>query len=133
MDILAFAQSNSAITIKGNANVSSGSREIDVRVDQTNILIGTHSFVRGMPVLEVATDDVVGGHSCKMHRISGEGLFYLESHGIDTKHAEIMLIQSEVWKRLHIIAGTESAAGICAEIFDQLRSGSSIAPLTIEV
>lgn len=37
-----------------------------------------------------------------------------------------MLIQSEIWKRLQILQGTEEAAQFCAEIFDQLREGSSI-------
>lgn len=70
MDILAFAKNDAKLVVKGNATVLPGSREVDVRVDQTNILVGTNAQVRGLPILEVATDDVIGGHSCKMHRIS---------------------------------------------------------------
>lgn len=120
MDLLAFAKADSKIQIEWTAQVKSWSSQIDVRVDQTNILLGNNAKVRGMPVLQVATDDVIGGHSCKIHRISGESMFYLESHGISPENAETMLIQSEIWKRLAIIKESEESIEICSRVFESI-------------
>ena len=69
-----------------------------LRVDQNNILLGEGARVRGRPVLEVATDSIEGGHSCCIHRISSDSVFYLASHGIDPSTAEGMLIEGEIRK-----------------------------------
>lgn len=100
LDILAIATDNSKISVNGVAKVDNPYRQLNMRVDQTNILIGENSIVRGIPRLEIATDDIQGGHSCKVHRLGGDILFYLESHGLETKNAEVLLLNSEILKRL---------------------------------
>lgn len=100
LDILAIATDNSKISVNGVAKVDNPYRQLNMRVDQTNILIGENSVVRGIPRLEIATDDIQGGHSCKVHRLGGDVLFYLESHWLETKNAEVLLLNSEILKRL---------------------------------
>lgn len=100
LDILAIATDNSKISVNGVAKVDNPYRALNMRVDQTNILIGENSVIRGIPRLEIATDDIQGGHSCKVHRLGGDVLFYLESHGLETKNAEVLLLNSEILKRL---------------------------------
>lgn len=88
LSILALAQSGSRIDVRGNSLVEKPYRHIHTRVDQTNILLGSDVRVRGIPTLEIATDDVDGGHSCRVHRIAPEALFFLQSRGLDGETAE---------------------------------------------
>lgn len=98
--LLALATENSKIKVDGIGQVEMWSKNITLRVDQTNILLWKNTIVQGKPVLEIATDNINGGHSCKVHRISWDALFYLESHGIDKKTAEGMLLDAEIRKHL---------------------------------
>ena len=102
--LLWLAKSWSNIEIDGIGSVKEGSKWVKLRVDQTNILLGKNARVRGRPVLEVATDSIEWWHSCKIHEISWEKLFYLESHGIDSKSAERMLLEGEIMNHLTIIS-----------------------------
>ncbi|GAB0175251.1 MAG: hypothetical protein HHAS10_11300 [Candidatus Altimarinota bacterium] len=104
LQLLGLAKGGSNIEIDGIGIVKNGCEGVKLRVDQTNILLGKGAKVRGRPVLEVGTDSIEGGHSCKVHEISGEKLFYLESHGIDTKTAEQMLLEGEIMNHLMIIS-----------------------------
>ena len=58
LDLLALATDDAHISIEGVARVASPYRQVSTRVDQTNILIGTGARVRGVPRLEIATDDI---------------------------------------------------------------------------
>lgn len=103
LDILAIAKTNANISVEGVARVAKPYKKINTRVDQINILIGEKSIVRGVPKLEIATNDIEGGHSCKIHRLHGDALFYLESHGIETENAESLLLQSEIITHLETL------------------------------
>jgi Fe-S cluster assembly scaffold protein SufB len=41
-----------------------------------------------------------------VHRLGGEGLFYLQSRGLDTKNAEALLLSGEIRKHLDTIDDT---------------------------
>ena len=58
LDLLALATDDARISVEGVARVASPYRQVSTRVDQTNILIGTGARVRGVPRLEIATDDI---------------------------------------------------------------------------
>lgn len=58
LDILAIATDNVIISVEGVAKVDKPYRKANIRVDQTNILIGENTRVRGVPRLEIATDDI---------------------------------------------------------------------------
>ncbi len=103
LSILALAQSHARLSMSGVGTIASGSTNITLRVDQTNILLGESAIVRGMPVLNVGTDSIEGGHSCRVHRIAGEALFYLQSHGLDAKTAEGMLLESEIRRHVEVM------------------------------
>lgn len=103
LELLAIAQTDAKISVEGVAKVDSPYKNLFLRVDQTNILIGERSIVRGVPRLEIATDDVIGGHSCKIHRLHGDALFYLRSHGMDEKNSELFLLNSEILRHLNTL------------------------------
>lgn len=103
LELLGLAKSWTNIEIDGLWKVKEWSQNVKLRVDQTNILLGTWARVRWKPVLEVATDSIEWGHSCKIHQISWEKLFYLESHGIEPMNARELLIEGEIMRHLNIV------------------------------
>ena len=119
--LLGLATSGSRIELDGVGQVSVGCQDVKLRVDQTNILLGSWAKLKGRPVLEVATDSIEWGHSCRIHRISWEALFYLESHGIDASTAEGMLLTAEIHKCTDLLS--EEGEGVKREILERLKIG----------
>ena len=103
LNLLTLMRSHAKIAVDGIGRVEKGSERIQLRVDQTNILLGTDISIRGRPVLEIETDSIEWGHSNRTHRISGESLFYLQSHGIDASTAEGMLLSAEIMRHVGVI------------------------------
>lgn len=119
LDILALATDNIQISVEGVAKVANPYRQVFTRVDQTNILIWKGSRVRWVPKLEINTDDIEGGHSCRIHRLGGESLFYLTSRGLTEKNAETLLLNSEILRHLKTVEPSEREKA-CHEIHMRL-------------
>lgn len=120
LHLLGLAVSNIRISLEWIARVTKPYRKVFTRVDQTNILIGDNAKVRGVPKLEIATEDIEWGHSCKIHRLAGEILFYLESRGLEAKNAETLLLNSEILHHLNTLPA-EQKEYFCTEIHKKLR------------
>jgi SUF system FeS cluster assembly, SufBD len=118
LQILGLATDDAHLDIRGSSQVLSPYRQVRTRVDQNNIYIWHGGVVRGVPVLEIATDDIEWGHSCRMHRIAGEALFYLQSHGLDTTTAEWLLIDGELRRHTSVISDCD----VCDGLLEQVRS-----------
>ncbi len=56
-----------------------------------------------------------------MHRLGGEGLFYLQSRGLDTKNAEALLLSGEIRKHLDTIDDTIKKESLYEEILEKLQ------------
>ena len=118
LKLLGLAQSDTTIELDGIGKVSPGCENVNLRIDQTNILLGTWARVKGRPVLEVATDSIEWGHSCRIHRISGDALFYLQSHGIDAATSEGMLLEAEISRHIAVMEWTDEY--LKAEILEKI-------------
>lgn len=118
--ILALAKDESKLMIRGIATVEKPYRKAVTRVDQTNILLGKNTQVRWIPELKIATDDIEWGHSCKVHRLGGEALFYLQSRWLDTKDAESLLLSGEIQKHLDVISDEIKKESLYEEILRML-------------
>ncbi len=118
LQILWLATDSSTIELDGVGKVAMWCERVKLRVDQTNILLGNGAKVKWRPVLEVATDSIEGGHSCRIHRISGEALFYLQSRGIDASTAEGMLLEAEIDRHVGII--DKAGEGVKEEILERI-------------
>lgn len=119
--ILVLARDMSHIAVRWIATVENPYRKVSTRVDQTNILLGKNTQVRGVPELRIATDDIEWGHSCKVHRLGGEGLFYLQSRGLDAKDAEALLLSGEIRKHLDTIDDATKKESLYEEILEKLQ------------
>lgn len=58
MQILGLARDGARLDIRGSSIVDAPYRHIETRVDQNNIFLGQGGTIRGMPVLQIATDDI---------------------------------------------------------------------------
>jgi Fe-S cluster assembly protein SufD len=59
-----------------------------------NILLSDHVSVNTKPQLEIFADDVKCSHGCTVGQLDEEGLFYLQSRGIDEKTAKSLLVHA---------------------------------------
>jgi Fe-S cluster assembly scaffold protein SufB len=121
LSLLWLAVTGSNISLSSVARVDKPYRHIVTRVDQTNILIGESARIRWIPKLEIATDDVEGGHSCKIHRLGGEALFYLQARGIDAHQGESLLLNSEILRHLSTLV-PEKKEEQCHALHKKLES-----------
>ena len=119
LDLLALVTDGADISIEWIARVDLPYRHTSIRVDQTNILIGKGNKVRGVPRLEIATDDIEWGHSCRIHRLGGDVLFYLQARGLTHQQSEAMLLNSEILRHLRTIEVSDREP-ICHEIHMEL-------------
>lgn len=120
LQILGLARADAKLDIRGSSVVDKGYRQIHTRVDQNNIFLGIGGSIRGMPVLEIATDDIEWGHSCRIHRVAPEALFYLQSHGLDATTAEWLLIEAELRKHTSVISDCDMCDSLGQEIQDTI-------------
>ena len=59
-----------------------------------NVLLSDSATVNSKPQLEIFADDVKCSHGCTVGRLNEEGLFYLQSRGINEKIARSILLHS---------------------------------------
>lgn len=119
LQLLGLTDSDATLEIDGIGKVLAWCTKVKLRVDQTNILLWTNARVKGRPVLEVATDSIEGWHSCRIHRISGDALFYLQSHGINMAQAEGMLLEAEITR--HVSVMEDQMEALKEEILEKLK------------
>jgi hypothetical protein len=120
VQILAIAGTGTDITLRGGGHTDAGVRSAHIVLDQTHILLGSSARVRGMPILDIATDDIQGGHSCRVYRIDEMKLFYLQSRGIDAQTAEHILLQSEIRRHVAILDDCDMCDSVCSGIEEQV-------------
>lgn len=106
LDLLGIARDGASLSLDGIGQAAPWCQDVKLRIDQNNILIWEGARVKAKPVLIVATDSIEWGHSCRIHRISSEARYYLESHGIDATSAEGMLLSAEI-TRIGDLLGTQ--------------------------
>lgn len=59
-----------------------------------NILLSDNASVNTKPQLEIYADDVKCSHGCTVGQLDEEGMFYLQSRGIDKKVARSLLVHA---------------------------------------
>lgn len=59
-----------------------------------NILLSDNASVNTKPQLEIFADDVKCSHGCTVGQLDEEGMFYLQSRGIDKKMARSLLVHA---------------------------------------
>ena len=100
INILALAKDNANFSLSGNISVQKYIQGYSAYVRQQCILLWNTAQIRGVPTLTIGSKDGEAWHSCTMSRLSDEGIFYLESHGIDRNTATQLITEGLIEKRL---------------------------------
>jgi Fe-S cluster assembly protein SufD len=85
-----------------------------------NILMSETASVNTKPQLEIFADDVKCSHGCTIGQLNEEGLFYLQSRGIQEKTARALLVRSFVMDILEYIQPMALRAYVDGLIADRL-------------
>ncbi len=85
---------NSTGVFNGKIYVRPQAQKTNAYQSNKNILLSANSSVNTKPQLEIFADDVKCSHGCTIGKLDEEGMFYLQSRGINKKDARSLLLHS---------------------------------------
>ena len=85
---------NAAGVFNGKIFVQPHAQKTNAYQSNKNILLSDAASVNTKPQLEIFADDVKCSHGCTVGRLNEEGLFYLQSRGINEKIARSLLLHA---------------------------------------
>ncbi len=91
----------------GKVLVEKGAQKTLANQSNRNVLLSDNAKVNSKPQLEIYADDVACSHGSTTGQIDQKALFYLQSRGIERKHAETLLLNAFL---SDVIDGIESEA-----------------------
>lgn len=83
-----------------------------------NVLLSERASINAKPQLEIFADDVKCSHGCTVGRLDEEGLFYLQSRGINEKSAKALLLHAfavDILEKINLIPIREYVDGLISE------------------
>jgi Fe-S cluster assembly protein SufD len=85
---------NATGVFNGKIFVQPHAQKTNAYQSNKNILLSGTASVNTKPQLEIFADDVKCSHGCTVGRLNEEGLFYLQSRGINEKIARSLLLHA---------------------------------------
>ena len=85
---------NATGVFNGKIFVQPQAQKTNAYQSNKNILLSDMASVNSKPQLEIFADDVKCSHGCTVGRLNEEGLFYLQSRGINEKIARSLLLHA---------------------------------------
>ena len=79
---------------QGKIIVEQAAQKTDGAMKSQAILLSPRAQMNEKPELEIFADDVVCGHGATVASLDPEQVFYLESRGISTRDAKVMLLEA---------------------------------------
>jgi len=92
--ILSFAWVGGHISLEAKSCVEKNIKKAGVSLLEKNIFLDENAFIRSVPWLFVASDDVEAHHACQIEKIDKEHLFYLQSRGINHRRSLCLLLEA---------------------------------------
>lgn len=85
---------DSKLTIDSLIEMEKWSKSLNWQLNQNNIFVWENAKIRWLPKLFVKTNDIKASHSCKIHKINENQIFYLTSRWISKSLAKNILLKS---------------------------------------
>jgi Fe-S cluster assembly protein SufD len=85
---------NTTAVFNGKIFVQPDAQKTNAYQSNKNILLSADASVNTKPQLEIFADDVKCSHGCTIGRLDEEGMFYLQSRGINEKIARSLLVHA---------------------------------------
>ena len=92
--IIALAHDDSSITLHWNLHIQQWIKKVEAALYEEALLLWNAKYISLIPWLRVDSPDVVASHWAKIHRISPERLFYMQSRGLSMDKAIAMIVNS---------------------------------------
>lgn len=94
INIIALAHDDSSITLNWNLHIQQWIKKVGAALYEEALLLWNAKYISLIPWLRVDSPDVVASHWAKIHRISPERLFYMQSRGLSEQKAMNMIVNS---------------------------------------
>ena len=92
--LIAIQEEQAELSLQGEINISENVEKVSGHLLEEVVLLWNASYTSLQPILNVASPDVQASHGAKVHRISPEKLFYMQSKGLDMNAATGMMIDA---------------------------------------
>jgi Fe-S cluster assembly protein SufD len=92
-NLRAVVDDQATATINGTIIVQKNAQQTNSFLTEKILLLSPQSHAHAIPNLEIEADDVKCSHAATISTIDEEQLFYLQSRGIPSKKARLMLAQ----------------------------------------
>ena len=105
INIIALAHDNSSITLNWNLHIQQWIKKVEAMLYEEALLLWNAKYISLIPWLRVDSPDVIASHWAKIHRISPERLFYMQSRGLALDRAIDMIVNSywqQIVDKLHL-------------------------------
>ena len=96
MHLIAIQGEDAKVHMQGKIDINTGIEKVSGHLLEEVILLGNTKYTSLQPILNVASPDVQASHGAKIHKISPEKLFYMQSKGLSSQLATNMIIQGYV-------------------------------------
>ncbi|MDR0282492.1 MAG: SufD family Fe-S cluster assembly protein [Candidatus Peribacteria bacterium] len=92
--LIAIQDKDSHLSLEGDISIEKDVEKVSAHLLEEVLLLEGASYTHVAPILKVASPDVQASHGAKVHKISVEQLFYLQSRGLDYTQAMQLIIFS---------------------------------------
>ncbi len=116
--LIAIQNKESQIQMQGGVTVGKGVHQVETHLLEEAILLDGAKYTTLQPVLNIASPDVKASHGAKIHRISSEKLFYLQSKGLNPQNAENIILESYGKKIIEKFDDKEGILSVLSTIYD---------------
>ena len=94
--LIAIQDEQATVTLQGAISIMENVENVSGHLLEEVVLLGNSSYTSLKPILNVSSPDVQASHGAKVHRISADKLFYMQSKGLPIGTATGMMIDSYV-------------------------------------
>lgn len=94
INIYSLSEENASIKIDWNLFITDWISQVTSDLKEEALIVWKSKYVSLIPSLKVASPEVVATHWAKIHRISDEKLFYMQSRGLDVRQSVQMVVES---------------------------------------
>lgn len=94
INIKAVVFDNARFDMEGILKIDKGATSTDTYLKIDCLVMSENAYARAVPSLEIKESEVKGGHGATIGYIDPEQVYYLKSHGLDTKNAEAIIVNA---------------------------------------
>jgi Fe-S cluster assembly scaffold protein SufB len=96
LHLIAIQDEGAEVNMQGAITIVPGVKKVVGHLLEEVVLLGNAKYTSLQPILKVASPDVQASHGARVHKISLDKLFYMQSRGLGASIALKMIIDAYV-------------------------------------